>query len=95
MLAEDDNHNWAFRRNPSIVRPLEAVGRRTADVGSYLEPSIQLLFKAKKPRPKDIADFNAVLAVLSSAERAWLASALTATHPDHPWLARLGDSANL
>ena len=94
MLAEGDNHNWAFRRNPAIVRPLEAVGRRTADGVPYLDPSIQLLFKAKSSRPKDIADFNAVLAALSSAERVWLARALTATHPGHPWLARLRDGAS-
>jgi hypothetical protein len=36
----------------------------------YLKPSIQLLLKAKNPRPKDIADFNAVLAVLPSTATA-------------------------
>jgi hypothetical protein len=107
MLADSDNHsdydnhsdnhdghNWVFRRNAAIVRPFEAVGRRTADGVPYLDPSIQLLFKTKDPRPKDIADFNAVLAALPGREGAWLASALTATYPDHPWLARLRGGAN-
>lgn len=44
--------------------------------------------------PKDIADFNAVLGAPPSAKRAWLASALSATHPHHPWLAQLRDGAN-
>ena len=93
LLADSDNGNWVFRRNPAIVQPLEAIGLHTADGVPYLAPSVQLLFKAKNPRPKDIADFNAVLPELSTADRAWLASALTATHPGHPWLARLrGDS---
>jgi hypothetical protein len=70
MLPKGDTHNWTFRRNLAIVRPLEAVGRRTADGVPYLKPSIQLLLKAKNPRPKDIADFTAVLAVLPSGVRA-------------------------
>ena len=36
----------------------------------YLKPSIQLLFKAKYPRSKDITDFNTVLAVLPSGSGA-------------------------
>jgi len=94
MFADSDNGTWVFRRNPAIVQPLEAIGLRTADGVPYLAPSVQLLFKAKAPRPKDIADFNLVLPGLFGADRAWLASALAATHPGHPWLARLQGEAN-
>jgi len=94
MFADSDNDDWVFRRNPAIVRPLETIGLRTADGMPYLTPSLQLLFKAKAPRPKDIADFSAVLPELGDADRAWLASAPAATHPGHPWLARLRGEAN-
>jgi hypothetical protein len=50
-----------FTPNSAIVRRFEAVGRRTAGGVPYLDPTIQLLFKAKNPRPEDIADFNAVI----------------------------------
>jgi hypothetical protein len=50
-----------FTPNSAIVRRFEAVGRRTAGGVPYLDPTIQLLFKAKNPRPEDIADFNAVV----------------------------------
>jgi len=95
LLADSDNGNWVFRRNPAIVQPLEAIGRRTAGGMPYLAPAVQLLFKAKNPRPKDIVDFNAVLPELPGGDRAWLASALAATHPGHPWLAQLLGESNL
>jgi hypothetical protein len=95
LLASSDNGSWVFRRNPTIVRPLATIGLRTADGVPYLAPVIQLLFKAKDPRPKDIADFNLVLPELRGADRAWLASALAATHPGHPWLTRLLGESNL
>src|SRR6266568_5925618 len=94
LLADSDNGNWVFRRNPAIVRPLQRIGLRTADGVPYLAPTLQLLFKAKDPRPKDIADFNLMLPELRAADRAWLASALAATHPGHPWLARLRGESN-
>lgn len=95
MLAESDSHNWVFRRNPMIVRPLTTIGRCTIDGIPYLDPAIQLLFKAKHPRPKDLADFNTVLGALTGTDRMWLANTLAATHPGHPWLARLQPSSNL
>lgn len=94
MLADSDNNNWRFRRNPAIIRPIESIRRRTTTGVPYLDPTIQLLFKAKNPRPKDTADFNAVLVALSSADRVWLASALATTHPHHPWLAELRSDSN-
>ena len=40
-----------------------------ADGIPYLTSTIQLLFKAKGPRPKDGLDFDAVLPGLRSADR--------------------------
>lgn len=62
------------------------LGDAPPDGVRYLDPTIQLLFKADNPRSKDIADFNAVLAALPRAKRAWLAQCAE-RHPSPPSLA--------
>jgi hypothetical protein len=52
----------------------------------YPRPEICLLFKAKVVRDKDQADFEAVLPRMSSAQRAWLHTALERGHPDDDWI---------
>jgi hypothetical protein len=57
-----------------------------------LSPDIQLLYKSKGLRPKDVADFRAVLPWLLAGEREWLRTALetrVASAPD----SGLSDSA--
>ncbi|HEY7782312.1 MAG TPA: aminoglycoside adenylyltransferase [Ktedonobacterales bacterium] len=90
MVAELTGTDWVFRRDSRIRRPITTLGLGTADGIPYLAPEIQLLYKAKAPRPKDEADFSNALPFLDSARRQWLADALLLAHPDHPWLARLG-----
>ncbi|MGW1619034.1 nucleotidyltransferase domain-containing protein [Streptomyces sp. NPDC002172] len=80
---------WICRRDESLRLPYDAVIERTADGIPYLVPELVLLFKAKEPRPKDQADFDGVLPLLSPARRDVLGAWLTRTHPGHPWLARL------
>jgi hypothetical protein len=48
-----------------------------------------LLFKAKHVRPKDQADFDDGLPLLTEAQRSTLSSLLDQVHPGHTWLARL------
>jgi hypothetical protein len=55
----------------------------------YLTPEIRLFYKAKSPRPKDQADFDATLPLLSAAQRRWLTDTITATQGSHSWLNRL------
>ena len=60
-----------------------------ATLQTWLEPAkITDLsaFKAKAVREKDRADFEAVLPRMSSAQRAWLHTALERVHPDHDWI---------
>ncbi len=57
MLAETDGDHWLFRRDARLTRSLATVGRRTKNGIPYLVPELQLLYKAKEPRPKDEADF--------------------------------------
>jgi hypothetical protein len=69
--------------------PYEELIRFTAGGIPYARPEVTLLFKAKHTRPKDEADFKAVLPRLGEAERRWLADALALVHPGHHWLAEL------
>jgi hypothetical protein len=54
-----------------------------------LAPEIQLLYKSKGLRPKDQADFDAVLPALRPEQRRWLRDALTIESPSHTWLSGL------
>jgi hypothetical protein len=83
---------WVNRRQPSMVLPLEQATWVGPDHVRYQNPEGVLLFKAKHLRPKDQADFDVCLPLLSAAQRDWLRTALTQTLPAHPWLRRLGDS---
>jgi hypothetical protein len=89
MIADTVDDQWIFRRDRRIRRPLAAVGQRTSDGIPYLAPEMQLLYKARAPRPKDEADFTHVLPALDQSRRQWLAWALALVHPHHPWLAQL------
>ncbi|PZG05054.1 nucleotidyltransferase domain-containing protein [Nonomuraea aridisoli] len=88
MLDETDGGQWVYRRDHRIRRPL--AGLTVADDGfRRLAPEVQLLYKAKGVRPKDEADFAAVLPVLTDDQRRWLAEALEIEHGTHPWLSRM------
>lgn len=55
----------------------------------YLQPEIQLLYKARGQRPKDDAEFVAAHPHLDERRRGWLRDALVRTIPDHSWLQNL------
>lgn len=79
-----DGGTWVCRRDESLRLPYDAVIERTADGISYLVPELVMLFKAKATRPKDHADFDGALPLLSQARRdvtGWL----THVHPGHPY----------
>jgi hypothetical protein len=81
-----DGDTWVCRRDPTLRRPYAEVIRRTGDGLPYLAPEIVLLFKARHDRPKDRADLAVALPRLDPPARAWLHTALTRIHPEHPWL---------
>jgi hypothetical protein len=81
---------WVCRRDPGIRLPAASLIAWTSDGIPYAQPEVVLLFKAKSPRPKDEADFAALLPLLDAERRAWLAEALARLHPRHPWLDALG-----
>jgi len=92
MLAETDGDHWQFRRDARITRLFATVGRRTKNGIPYLAPELQLLYKAKEPRPKDEADFARTVSFLNPESRRWLTQALSRVHLGHQWLRLLEDS---
>ncbi len=88
LLAPGTSEEWIYRRHPSIRMPIDRALWSRGGV-QYLQPEIQLLYKAPGLRQKDQADFDTTLPHLDDDRREWLRAALMAAHPQHPWLARL------
>lgn len=89
LLNEAEGGVWRFRRDPRITRPSARLGRRSGPGIPILSPEIVLLYKAKRPRAADEADFRKLLPALKAAPRRWLAGAIATCHPGHPWVRRL------
>lgn len=92
LLDDRREQNWVFRRHREIVRPIASMLLRSTDGLPYLVPEIQLLYKAKTPRPRDQRDFDRVLPLLENEAVTWLKQALEIAHHGHPWIARLHNS---
>ncbi|CAN7460446.1 hypothetical protein LJR016_003016 [Devosia sp. LjRoot16] len=73
---------WAYRREPTVRRPLRSVFTRTTSGWPIIAPEIQLLYKCKQPRDKDLLDLERYVPALDDAARVWLRSAVTAAHPE-------------
>ncbi|MGC7097763.1 nucleotidyltransferase domain-containing protein [Amycolatopsis lurida] len=89
MVDKTDGADWVARPDPSLRRPITSLGWTTPDGLPVLAPEIQLYYKSRNIRPKDEADFDAVLPLLTSAQRHWLLNAIPGPHP---WLDRLSNS---
>lgn len=85
MIEPGTPANWAYKRDPSIVRPRAEMVDTTSDGVPYLRPAAILLFKAKHRRIKDESDFETALPKLETSERRWLKTCLETTHPGHEW----------
>lgn len=89
MVVDTIDDQWLFRRDPRIRCALDTIGDHSSDGIPYLAPELQLLYKARTPRPKDEADFTRILPALQGKRRQWLIQSLELVHPGHPWLTRL------
>jgi aminoglycoside-2''-adenylyltransferase len=89
LLNEAEADDWVFRRDARIRRPLSKASFVTRSGIPCLDPAIVLLFKAKTPVAKDLADFDRTASHLGSGRRLWLRHALETCHPGHPWIAKL------
>jgi hypothetical protein len=84
-----DGDTWICRRDPAIRLPYGDIISHTSDGIPYLVPEWVLLFKARNMRPKDQADFDGALPLLTQVQREALAGLLERVHPRHPWLLAL------
>jgi hypothetical protein len=90
MLEAGDRDTWVCRRDESIRVGRAEMTRTTGEGIPYLAPAGALLYKAKGLRPKDQADFDVCVPLLTDAERGWLVDALGVAHPGHVWIDQLG-----
>jgi hypothetical protein len=86
MLAESNDDEWIFRRNPEVRMPIAQMGFHPLWGLPYLAPEIVLLFKAKHLEARDRIDFDNAISTLSAEARQWLRDAIENTHPGHEWL---------
>ena len=82
-IGEGDEERWIYRRDPRIWLPWSQAVLRTASGVPYLAPELQLLFKAKNPRPRDDVDAQVVIPMLDEAQRDRLRSMLPSSHRWH------------
>lgn len=93
FLDPGDATTWISVRDLRVTRPYTQVARMSANGVPYQAPEVVLYMKAKHTRPKDIGDFERTLQTLDPAGKAWLAQALETSHPAHPWIEQIRDSA--
>jgi hypothetical protein len=89
FLEHVDGAKWTFRRDLRINRPLADLTTTVASGVRVLRPEVQLLYMAKSDEPKHQLDFDAVLPLLASGARDWLATTLATTCPGHRWREQL------
>lgn len=88
LVEESREDAWAYRRRPSVTRPLRDLGLRSPGGVPFLAPEVVLLYKAtRSEEARHAADFAALRPRLPAPRRAWLAAALAAAHPGCPWIA--------
>jgi len=89
LLADHDDQNWHFRRNPTIQQLRSSSVLRTQEGIPYLAPELQLLYKAKQPRPHDEQDAYLAFTHFSFEQKRQFLLMLQAVDPQHPWLVTL------
>jgi Aminoglycoside-2''-adenylyltransferase len=87
MIDDTVGDDWLFRRNHSVRRPVQSLaGRASTATMAVLSPEVQVLYKSRGLRDKDVADFQAMRPHLSPDECNWLRTALNIVAPEHPWI---------
>lgn len=90
MLQDHTKQEWLFRRDHSITGALEDLMIKSKQGIPILNPTIQLLYKAKNPRGKDQDDFREVLPYLQMEQRMWLHEKIGQVYgPRHRWMEEL------
>ena len=83
VVAEaHDKEYWRYRRDERVALPLELAFVTSGDGWPVIAPEIQLLYKCKEPRDKDIADLGRFWRLLAPSARSWLRDAVALAHPE-------------
>jgi hypothetical protein len=83
-LEDGDGTRWRYRRDSRVERAWDDVIWHHGAL-PFVNPAVQLLWKARDVVGKDQLDFDAVAPRLPATERAWLAEAIALAHPESPW----------
>lgn len=86
LLADGDASTWKFRRDNTIQLPRGELTMEGPGGVRYCTPEVQLLYKAKRHRPKDDADMVRCLNRMTEEQLLWLIAAIERSEPGHPWL---------
>jgi hypothetical protein len=87
---ERDGEDWLVNREPRITVRLDDAIRESPWGLPTLAPELALWHKGRPDiRERDHQDFAALLPLLGDGQRVWLAGALRAIEPVHPWLKEL------
>jgi hypothetical protein len=103
LLVERSGHDWILNRDPYITVPLQSCTRQSSWQLPAETAEVVLFYKAggdltraevaardEVVRPQDEQDFDALLPILTGAQRSWLRESLGRVRPHHPWLTHLG-----
>jgi hypothetical protein len=88
MLNPGNGAEFVYRRDPRLRLPMEKA-THVVDGVRYLAPEVQLLFKSRAPREKDLQDFRDCLPALTGEQRQWLGAALALVDPTNGWASQL------
>ena len=96
-LCERSGREWVLNREPRVALPLAECIRQSGWGLPTLAPEAILFFKAtlyvgtkNHLRPRDEADFVALLPLLTEEQRQWLREAVSGVYVgDHPWVGRM------
>ena len=86
-LEDCDGAEWVLNRDPRLAVPVADAVRPSPWGVPVPVPEVLLFFKARDLRRRDHADFQALLPLLTAAQRAWLRDAVAQLR--HPWAAQL------
>lgn len=91
MLNPGNSTEFVYRRDSRVRLPFDE-GTHVVDGVRYLAPELQLLFKSRAPRAKDLEDFRDCLPALTTGQRQWLAGTLALVDPLNDWISQLATS---
>lgn len=72
MLDDSDDNLWRSRRSTGVTMPIAELASCDETGIPFLRPEVQLFYKAKAPRAKDLVDFAAALPCLTQRQGKWL-----------------------